>query len=317
MAPSQMDPPAASLSDLSVDVLITSRVSTFTKRVASRIERVRAAKMRGRGQDGSKAGRGGGTSNETTASGAPPSSPPASAIHHCCGSIDSEKASVERDRAIHIGVGRKPDHKLGRCKRTSCMLTALVAVFVVGAAVAFATSLIVILRARQPDDADAPPASLAAPPSALPSASPSAPLPAPPHLDSRQPQPRSPPLPNLPPFSPLPIGTSVVSAVADVVTMQLELSIEIDAFHGAAQSSMRSDLEELLDCHAPTCLLDLRVAAGSVQVEVTATIPKRFARVGEEIEAGAPPSDTTAQVSSLASRLLLRPLSVSSPQHSM
>ena len=76
-----------------------------------------------------------------------------------------------------------------------------------------------------------------------------------------------------PPFYPLSKGEHIVTVVASVVTVGLTIAGGIEAFDEAAKTSLAASLQTSLGCYEPTCFLELRVAASSIQIDALLTIP--------------------------------------------
>lgn len=92
-----------------------------------------------------------------------------------------------------------------------------------------------------------------------------------------------------------------------VVTFALTLDGSVDDFDEAATAALKASLEATLGCIEPACLLKLTLAASSVAVQTTMTIPN----YGDD-DQGAPPA-VAAAVHAVASNLTaLPPASISS-----
>ena len=65
----------------------------------------------------------------------------------------------------------------------------------------------------------------------------------------------------------------MVQAPATVVTVGLVVAGDLASFGDAARASLGTSLERTLGCHAPWCLLTLRISPASVSVTAILTIP--------------------------------------------
>jgi len=122
-----------------------------------------------------------------------------------------------------------------------------------------------------------PPQSSPPPPPPLPSPPrpPPPPPPAPPSSPPPPPPSPSPPPspPAFPPFAPLPSGQTVVETKASVISFAVAIEESIDAFTPERLAGIRVALAAELTCLAPACLIEILLAAGSVNLDVVLTIP--------------------------------------------
>jgi len=91
-----------------------------------------------------------------------------------------------------------------------------------------------------------------------------------------------------------------VTVVASVVTVGLTIAGGIEAFDEAAQARLASTLRASLGCFEPVCFLELRVAAGSVQIDALLTIPNTGEGSGTAVTDIAAAATTLAATSSSA-----------------
>ena len=119
-----------------------------------------------------------------------------------------------------------------------------------------------------------PPSPLPSPPTPSPSPPPPSPSPPPPSPSPAPLQPPPPlPPPSLPPHPPLPNGQTVAVVPASLISFDVTIDETVESFTEERRSAIRSSLETELSCFAPSCYVQVALAAGSLNLKVIISVP--------------------------------------------
>ena len=100
----------------------------------------------------------------------------------------------------------------------------------------------------------------------------------------------------------------MVQVRATVVSLGLTIAGDVASFGAAQQAALRASLRASTGCEEPACFLELRIQAGSIDVEGLLTIPHEASATGTGAAATIPtPTATIAAVQAAATTLVTSP----------
>ena len=98
----------------------------------------------------------------------------------------------------------------------------------------------------------------------------------------------------------------MVQVRATVVSLGLTIAGDVASFGAAQQAALKASLRASTGCKEPACFLELRIQAGSIDVEGLLTIPREASATGANTDPAAADS-TVAAVQAAATTLLSSP----------
>ena len=104
----------------------------------------------------------------------------------------------------------------------------------------------------------------------------------------------------------------MVQVRATVVSLGLTIAGDVASFGAAQQAALKASLRASTGCEEPACFLELRIQAGSIDVEGLLTIPHETSATGANT-APATANSTVAAVQAAATTLLSSPPATISP----